>query len=51
MGCSTLNPTPIVLTLDEDFVYTLGEGPANQVWTIERQGDVFSIDLRSRNLA
>lgn len=31
-----------VLTLDEDFVYTLGEGPANRVWTIKRQGDVFS---------
>ena len=31
-----------VLTLDEDFVYTLGEGPANRVWSIERQGDVFS---------
>ena len=31
-----------VLTLDEDFVYTLGAGPANRVWTIERQGDVFS---------
>ena len=31
-----------VLTLDEDFVYTLGEGPENRVWTIERQGNVFS---------
>ena len=31
-----------VLALDEDFVYTLGKGPANRVWTIERQGDVFS---------
>ena len=28
-----------VLTLDEDFVYTLGEGPGNRIWTIERQGE------------
>mgnify|MGYP002620437616 CR=1 FL=1 len=30
-----------VLTLDEDFVYTLGEGPGNRIWTIERQGEAF----------